>query len=185
VNQQVEPHLSDEEIVWASVDSSRLGAARKQHLLTCRRCRAQRDHLGKMLETAGQMAADGVPLPTRIPPFEDQRIQRSGSVRIGWRKALVGAALVLAVSFTIGRYLPIKQRSSIPGSPVAPVTDYKDPQTWMIEVNELSENALPQVFLDIAGQIEPGINDEFIEFIVPTEENDNSLGEMSLSKGVA
>ena len=184
MNPQDEFHLSNEDIVWAIVDSDRLDAARKRHLQTCRKCRQEKDYLAHLLENTGQIAADGVPVPTPAPSFEGRRARRSGSARIGWRAALAGTVLVL-LAFTVGRYLPIKQRPTVPDSPVAPVADYNDSEAWMSEVNELTENALPQVFLDIAGQIEPGINDEFIEFIVPTEENDDSLGEMKRPKGVA
>ena len=185
MNPKAENHLSDEEIVWAIVDTGRLTTARRQHLLACRQCCRRRDHLAHILESAGQMAADEVPVPTPAPPFGVRRIRKPTVRRFGWRAALAGVAMVLAIFLAVGYYLPIIKRSGLPDSTVAPVADTIDPESWMTEVNELTENALPQVFLDIAGQIEPGLNDEFIDFVVPTEENDNSLGENSLPKGVA
>ena len=185
MNPRAEIHLSEEEIVWAIVDSSRLDAAKKEHLITCRHCLAERNRLANLLENAAQMAADGVPLSTLTPPFDDRRLQRSGRPRFGWRVALAGAALALMISFTVGRYLSVRPPTPLPNTSVAPVADSADTETWMTEVYELTESALPQVFLDIAGQAESGMNDEFIDFIVPTEENDHPLGEMSPSKGVA
>jgi hypothetical protein len=43
----------------------------------------------------------------------------------------------------------------------------------MTEVSILSENALPQEYIDIAAETELVINEEFINFIAPLIEDDS------------
>jgi hypothetical protein len=61
--------------------------------------------------------------------------------------------------------------------------DLMKSESLMTEVGMLSENALPQEYMDIAAETESEISEEFINFIAPLIEDD-SLTFISGKKGV-
>jgi len=66
--------------------------------------------------------------------------------------------------------------------------DIMDQATWdddvfITEINMLSQNAIPQVYLDIIGEYYLGIDDEFIKFVISDFET-NSLSYYQRRKGV-
>ena len=55
--------------------------------------------------------------------------------------------------------------------------------TLMTEIGILSENALPQEYMDIAAESEPILHEEFIDFVAPILDDD-SLTNIRVQKGV-
>ena len=58
-----------------------------------------------------------------------------------------------------------------------------DDDVFITEINMLTQNAMPQVYLDIIGEYYVGIDDEFIKFVVPDLES-GSLSYNNREKGV-
>ncbi|HHD82650.1 MAG TPA: hypothetical protein ENK92_00925 [Bacteroidetes bacterium] len=54
-----------------------------------------------------------------------------------------------------------------------------DDDVFITEINMLIENTMPQVYLEIIGEYYVGIDDEFIEFVVP----DLETGSLSYNNG--
>ena len=58
-----------------------------------------------------------------------------------------------------------------------------DDDVFITEINMLTQNAMPQVYLDIIGEYYVSIDDEFIKFVIPDFETD-SLSYYQRKKGV-
>ena len=49
----------------------------------------------------------------------------------------------------------------------------------MTEINVLVENALPQVYLDIVADTDLKLDDDFIDFLIPTSEDDPKISALA------
>ncbi|MCK5202848.1 MAG: hypothetical protein KAR15_03210, partial [Desulfobacterales bacterium] len=49
--------------------------------------------------------------------------------------------------------------------------DMVEAERLMTQVNILVENALPQVYLDIVGETSLNLDEEFMDFLIPTNES--------------
>ena len=56
-------------------------------------------------------------------------------------------------------------------------------EEFLQQISMLSENSLPQVYLDITGESDMEFDEEFMDFIIPTVENE-PLSYDSWGKGV-
>jgi hypothetical protein len=62
--------------------------------------------------------------------------------------------------------------------------DMQEAEQFMTDIALLVENALPPVYLDISGESSPGWDEEFIQFMVPSVE-DEPLTYNSPKRGVS
>jgi hypothetical protein len=52
------------------------------------------------------------------------------------------------------------------------VQEMEEAERLMTEISMLVENALPPVYLDICGKSDPGFDEEFMQFVVPSIESE-------------
>ena len=164
-------HLSERQFLQALVDAADLTAAAGKHVADCDLCRRRLEHCHRNLAALGNMARRlAPPPPGHLPLAADTAPPRGWSVR--WRAAgglaLAGtAALLLIAGLFWARFdnrlgPPMATRSVWPSDPV------------MVETGMLTENALPPIFMDLTGESDPLLDDEFIRFVVPSAENSSS-----------
>jgi hypothetical protein len=79
----------------------------------------------------------------------------------------VAALLVIGVIWWPGADLRVSDTSP----PVAAWSEADD-ETFMAQIRDLTENELPQVYLDISEGLDVGDDEEFIDFIVPSLDPD-------------
>jgi hypothetical protein len=163
-------HLNKDQRLWALVDKARLTDASQAHLKECPLCRSKKQRLKNELSALGAFAAQSVPKPqkqVRLPPTISPSRKRHGWY---WQTAMgtaVAALLVIGVIWWPGMGLRVSDTS-----PPMATWSQTDDETFMAQIRDLTENELPQVYLDISEGLDAGADEEFIDFIVPSLDPD-------------
>jgi hypothetical protein len=155
-------HLGEYDILQAVIDVADLPEQQQQHLVNCSACRSQKERLEHELEHLGQLADRYAPEPQRRVTVSQQKVRWP----IFSRGFAFSAAAVAAVILVVwGTFLI---RSQQQGSIGNLAQDMVEAERLMTEINGLVENALPPVYLDIVGETNLNIDDDFIDFLIPT-----------------
>ena len=174
-------HPNEDQLILAIVDETKLPVSIREHLSLCPKCRSEIKKIEQNLNNLGQTAKQLAPAAHRkisLPVEKPSKIYRWLH---DWRISFGAIATAAVVAFVIWL--------SIPGTILYEDTlDIMAQVTWeddafMTEIDILTENAMPQVYLDIIGEYYVGIDDEFIQFVIPSIET-NSLSQDSGRKGV-
>lgn len=176
-------HLDEDGIIRAIIDQSDLSDSRRTHLSRCTRCQSEKERLEQDLARLGGIAERFSPIPDKELALTEKSVQHATQWLWRWQIAL-GVAMVAALMIIfIWSSAPEKRNIEhfFVMEMMIPETGGVDP--FMIETSGLSENVLPQVYLDISGEIEPEFYEEFIEFVSPLIDN-NSLTLYIDRKGV-
>ena len=160
-----EPHLAEDHILQAVIDDTDLSALQQQHLAQCSRCQSQRERLKKELIHLGQLAERYAPQPLRRINVTDDSVRSPFSIRGFAFSAAAVAAVIIVVWAT---FLIRSQQQGRIGNLAQ---DMVEAETLMTEINVLVENALPQVYLDIVGETNMNLDEDFIDFLIPTNED--------------
>ena len=157
-------HLEEDHILQAVIDDTDLSKLQQQHLAECSRCQSDRERLENELTHLGQMAERYAPEPLRRIIVADENVRSSFSIRgVAFSAAAVAAVIIVVwAGFLI--------RSQQPGRIGNLAQDMVEAERLMTEINVLVENALPQVYLDIVGETDLNLDDDFIDFLIPTNE---------------
>ncbi|MGD2269546.1 MAG: hypothetical protein PVI06_04025 [Desulfobacterales bacterium] len=162
-----ELHLDEDHICRAVVDAGDLPLPVRRHLEQCFRCRNQIAQLQKDLANLNQMATQVAPLPSRRLNLSHR--QKSHPLRWSWSwKIALGASLVAAASIFIFWSKTPEIIFETPGRSNLIAQYESESEKLMTEVNRLSKNALPQVYLDIVSESESGLDEEFVNFMAPS-----------------
>ena len=163
-------HLAETQILKAIVDLSDLSDDQQAHLEACSECLAEKNRLDRMLLQVGNMAKASAPavmrrpvLPDRPPGFLQKWFFEVGPlVRIAVPALLVlmvvTAALVLKPDQD--RHMAFVEEQMI------------DPEQLLSDIDRLIENPLPQELQTMISIAEIDPDEDFMEYIVPTTEND-------------
>ena len=166
-------HLNEDQIIRAVVDESELAASTRQHLDNCNQCRAQKAHLEQNLERLGQAARQFAPLPRKRLNLKASQISPTIRWSWNWKTALVTTMAAAALFIIMWWASQGREMFDTSGRENVIADDAKASESLMTEVNILSENALPQAYMDIAVETELEFNEEFINFIAPLIEDDS------------
>ena len=166
-------HLNEDQIIRAVVDESELSVSVRQHLGTCNQCRAQKAHLEKNLARLGQVARQFAPLPHKRLNLKAP--ETPPAIRWSWNwKITLGTTLATVALFIFVWWASQGREMFETSSRENVIADeVKASESLMTEVNILSENALPQEYMDIAPETESEYSEEFINFIAPIIEDDS------------
>lgn len=166
-------HLTEKELLKAVVEEADLPASLHEHLKTCPLCHGEKARLEQGLTELGHMAERFAPSPSRRVEFLRAResTSRWGSWFWNWRSSLVAATAAAAMVVVI-----VYGSKSIKTSQEARLATLTQ-ELWeddllMTEIQELSENALPLFCSDISGESYSGLDEEFVDFVVPSTEED-------------
>ena len=166
-----EAHLNEDQLLWALVDKTRLPDALQAHLAECPLCRGQKQRLENDLAELGEIAGRSVPKPQKRVRLPMNLSASRKPHRWYWQTAM-GAAVAVLVIFSViwwpgtGLFVPGTN------TPVA-AWDRQDDEKFMAEVRVLTENDLPQVYLDISEGLDAGHSEDFIDFVVPSLDRDS------------
>jgi predicted anti-sigma-YlaC factor YlaD len=159
-----EPHLAEDDMLKAVIDDTDLSTLQLQHLAECSRCQSHRERLENELTHLGQLAERYAPEPLRRIRVADDKARSSLSIR----RFTISAAAVAAVIIVVWATFLI--RSQQQGGIGNLAQDMVEAERLMTEVNVLVENALPQVYLDIVGETNLNMDEDFIDFLIPTDD---------------
>jgi len=176
-----ENHPDEDQLIRAIVDEAKLPDSIHEHLSLCPRCRADIKKIEQDLNNLGQTARQLSPATHRkisLPVEEPSRIYRwLHDWRVSFGAIATAAVVVLVIWLSIPSTILYEDSLDI----MAQVT--WDDDVFITEINMLTQNAMPQVYLDIIGEDYLGIDDEFIKFVIPDFETD-SLSYYQRKKGV-
>jgi len=166
-------HLTEDELLRAVVEEAGLPASLQEHLKACRLCHGEKARLEQGLTELGHMAQRFTPSPSRrvelVPAREST--PRSGSWFWNWRSSLVAATAAAAMVVVIV-YGSMSMKTTREARLATLTQELWEDDLLMTEIRELSENALPLFCSDISGESYTGLDEEFVDFVVPSTEED-------------
>ena len=172
-----ENHPDEDQLIRAIVDEAKLPVSIREHLSLCPRCRAGIKKIEQDLNNLGQTARQLAPAAHRKISLPIKKPSRICMLLHDWRISFGAIATTAVVVLVIWLSIPstILYEDSLDN--MAQLT--WDDDVFITEINMLTQNAMPQVYLDIIGEYYIGIDDEFIEFVVP----DLATGSLSYNFG--
>ncbi|MGW8303846.1 MAG: hypothetical protein ACWGNO_17335 [Desulfobacterales bacterium] len=159
-----EPHLTEDHILQAVIDDTDLSTLQQQHLAQCSRCQSHRQRLENELTHLGRLAERYAPQPLRRITVADDKARSPLLIR----RFAVSAAAVAAVIIIV--WAAFLLRSQQQGGIDNLAQNMVEAERLMTEVNVLVENALPPVYLDIVGETNLNMDEDFIDFLIPPYE---------------
>lgn len=168
-----ETHLGEDDMLQAMIDDTNLSTLQQQHLAECPQCRSQRERLENELAHLGQMAERFAPEPMRHITVADDKVRAPFSIRgFAFSAAAVAAVIVVVwATFLI--------RSQQQGHIGNLAQNMVEAERLMTEINVLVENALPQVYLDIVADTDLNLDEDFIDFLIPLNEDDPRISALT------
>lgn len=159
-----ERHLGEDHILQAVIDGTDLSALEQQHLAECSRCKAETERLENELAHLGKMAERFTPGPLKRIRVVDENVRSPFSIRGFTFSAAAVAAVIIVVwaTFLI--------RSQQPARIGNLAQDMVEAERLMTEIDVLVENALPRIYLDIVGETDLNLDEDFLDFLIPTNE---------------
>jgi hypothetical protein len=166
-------HLNEERLICSVVDQNDLSADEQNHLFTCSVCQGEKQQLEQELTNLGRMAKEFAPLPEKnIIPLLQESLQKPRS-SWSWRPVFAAGFVVILLIVGIWMYSPFKRYQEYKIAKL--IERMKDDEKLMAEIRSLEEQALSGFYMDISGESYRYVDDEFLEFILPLEENHNSI----------
>lgn len=162
-------HLNEDQLIRAVVDAQDLPAEIRQHLASCPMCREKKHYFETVLSNLEEMTETFSPLPQRKITLPDhQPFLR----KIRWLAAplpafAAGLALFLLM---LNTWYPGPGKVSDENLRVQVVREAEDAPQLITEISALEEYTLPDIYQDISGESYGYFDNEFMDFIVPTEE---------------
>ena len=160
-----ESHLGENDILQAVIDDTDLSGLQQQHLQECSQCRSHKERLKNELARLGQLAEHYAPEPQRRVTVAEQKV-RAPFFNRGFA---FSAAAVAAVLIVVWATLLI--RSQQQGSIGNLAQNMVEAERLMMEIDVLVENALPQVYLDIVGETNLNLDQDFLDFLIPNSDD--------------
>jgi hypothetical protein len=163
-------HLAENQIVRAIVDAENLLPSWRNHLDTCERCRNAKNRLEADLDRLGRLAIQNVPAPRKelVLPATTKPFIRSLLAK--YPKTITAAAATLAGLLLIWATAVMRSPTSVDG--LQSQYNIVEAERFMKEVNTLVENALPFEFLVLSAETPNAWDEEFLEFLIPTADDD-------------
>jgi hypothetical protein len=158
-------HLNEEQILKAIIDKEELVPSEKDHLSVCQECRSALESFEKELKLLGQTAERFVPLPRKRTVLYEKT---GKNFLFGWRTSFAAAIITIFLVITVNSD-SIKHMFN--------KTDIADSELYsedilMTEVSNLVENSLPAKFLFVSEDGDTDYDEDFIDFIVPSAEDE-------------
>ena len=180
-------HLSEDQLITAVVGEGDLSPSSREHLTACPRCRDEKVQLARDLVQIGRWAEHYAPSSKQkvlIPASEYRSVfpwPRHCKAVFGM---VLSAMLLVVFVWWLGN-LGITPENGLEMA----AYENLEAERLMIEVNMLTENALPAVYMEITGEshVEESYTDfdeEFMQFVIPSINEGPVSGPGSASKGV-
>ena len=160
-----EPHLEENDILQAVIDDTDLSVLQQQHLVECSQCRSSKQRLEQELTRMGQLAERYAPKPQRRIAVAQQKVRLP---LLNRRFAFSAAAVAAVILVVWGTFLIRNQQQGSIGNLAQNMVEA---ERLMMEIDVLVENALPRVYLDIVGETNLNLDQDFLDFLIPTPED--------------
>ena len=168
MNRQKNNHLDDDQLLWAVVDEAELSASLGEHLSSCPECFARKERLEQKLTRLGQKAETFTPSPGKKVSLTIDVARSPHWWSWGWLTALVvSLAAMLIVLWSSNLFIPSPDRVATRLN-----QEMLEDERFMAEISLLEENALPSLFGDISQEGSSVFDEEFMEFVVPSFEDE-------------
>lgn len=171
-NNKTDHHLNEDQILMALVDEAELAPELQSHLAACSRCGTEKTKIEQRLSNLSHMAKQMAPTPTRRIHLPEIKRRSHFWQGLSLRPALgvaVAAILVLMVVWLPGRF---DRGPELSQDMLA--QEMKEDNQFMAEIGTLVENALPQGYQDILTVAETEFEEDFMYYIVPPIEYNDS-----------
>jgi len=173
-------HLDEDQLIRAVVNKTDLRQDLRKHLSECGHCSERKRRMEEDLLQLGRMAERFSPSPQRKVQLPAKQPYRTIRWSWGWRTALgVAAAAVFML-------LVIDLPPLFKPEPVVNITPYTqgtiEDEALMTEISRLSENALPQEYMDMIGASDEDSEEDFMDLWIPSLE-DESVSSMTNNFG--
>lgn len=157
-------HLNEDQFIRAIADESDLSRTERTHLSECPECRAKKQEFEDILNTFTAMAKAFAPLPRKKIGLSE----RPGFSRYPRLQPVFAAGLLFAMLLLISLWPSAPSREEHGTTARQILREMEKDEALMDEVLELeeSENLYPELFAEPCGYF----NDEFLDFVVPSEE---------------
>jgi len=166
LNKKNGSHLNEEQIYKAIIDESQLLPSENEHLSDCSECRTALESFQKDLKLLGQTAERFVPLPKRRKILYEKT---GKNFLFGWGASFAAAITILFFVITMhsdSMKLVFDNKTDITNSAL-----YSE-DILMTQVNNLIENPLPAKYLFISDEDNTDYDEDFIDFVVPSGDDE-------------
>ena len=160
-----ESHLGENDILKAVIDNTDLTRLQHQHLQECLQCRSQKEQVENELARLGQLAQQYAPEPQRRVTMPEQK-DRATFFNRGFAFSAAAVAAVIIVTWAT-----LLIRNQQQGSIGNLAQNMVEAERLMMEIDVLVENALPPVYLDIIGESSLNLDQDFLDFLIPTADD--------------
>ena len=167
IHKHIEPHLGENDILQAVIDDTDLSRLQQQHLQECAQCRSQKQRLANELTRLGQLAEHYAPELQRRVTMAEQKV-RAPFFNKGFA---FSAAAVAAVIIVVWSTFLIRSQQQEQGRIGNLAQNMVEAERLMLEIDALVDNALPQVYLDIVGETNLNLDQDFLDFLIPTSDD--------------
>jgi predicted anti-sigma-YlaC factor YlaD len=145
----------------------------QKHLQECPQCRSQKERLENELARLGQLAEHYAPEPHRRITVAEQKVRAPFFNRGFAFSAAAVAAVIIVVWATF--LIRSQQQGSIGNL----AQNMIEAERLMMEIDVLVENALPQVYLDIVGETNLNLDQDFLDFLIPTSDDPTRISALA------
>lgn len=168
-------HLNEDQVLLSLVDENDLPEEMRSHLGDCTACQDKRMSLLSELEYMGKMACEFTPTPQKRPILP---AREPGRKRYHFPVFATGLASAVLVAFLCSIIL----FSDSPEQMKADLSVKSEVRLHLME-EILEEPALSGPYLDITQTAYSYFDDEFLEFVIPVEEEFDSVHGINIMTG--
>lgn len=170
MNPDTNVHLNEDQIIRAVVDGNDLPRTLRTHLSECPQCTANKEKIESDLARLGRMAERFSPSPGKKVLLPSEKPKRSIGWSWQWRAAFGVAAAAVFVIFIMD--IPPFFKPAPGGKDHTYTEEMLEAEAFMTEVGMLAKNALPQEYMDIAGESDEEPDEGFMDFLIPIIEDE-------------
>jgi hypothetical protein len=170
-------HLNEDQILTSLVEKKDLPEERRRHLENCAVCQDKRTSFLSELEYLGKMAGEFTPRPQRKPVLPARESGRQRFRRLAFVSGFAAAVLV-AILCSVILFSDSSKQNKVD------LAVQSEVRLHLVE-EILDEPALSRHYLDITVTSYSDFDEEFLKFVVPLEEEADSVQNFSVlsSKG--
>ena len=168
-------HVSEENLIQAVIDPEDLSLELREHLDSCQFCRLDKERLEGSLIKLGDLAQKYAPTPQKIQMVATAQVRRHWAYSWNLATAVTAALLIAAVTWWA---IPLTKSPNMksPGIGLDALTLQMDQDAELLNrIEYLEDNPLPLALADISGESSLDLNEDFLDFVNPSEDNDQSL----------
>jgi len=160
-------HLSEDQLLFSLVDENDLSQDIKSHLWACPSCRQKKTAFELELDRLGERAKAFTPDPKQEPALLLQK-SRAFFSRPAIFAAGFALVLIIVLASIIVRFTDSSKQMT------ARLSSEKEAYLYLVD-EIVEEPNLPDLYLDIIAASNNYFDDEFVEFVVPLEDQANSV----------